>query len=336
MLWSGCLLIVAAAIAALGYVAGRLAPLTVALAATLFLAALFDPVNAKLRRLRVPAGLAALATLLLLVVVFGGIAAVVWQLTADEFHDLAGQLSSGLHRLRDFVTTHLPVSNRQLDQGTSQVTEGLRRSAPGAVAGARTAAEVGGTVLLTIVLLFFVLKDGRAMWGWLLSRLSERTRPVVQDTGVIAWRTLARYTRGTVAIAAIDGIGIGIALVLLRVPLAFPLALLTFLGGFIPIIGAAVASAVAVLVALATRGPAIALLTVLAVIVVQMTEGNVLQPLIMKRQVLLHPAAVLIAVAAGSLFGGIPGAFIAVPVTAITYRVIETVAAHRRAAGGPP
>jgi putative heme transporter len=199
------------------------------------------------------------------------------------------------------------------------------------VAGARTAAAAAGTVLLVFVLLFFLLKDGRGMWGWVLRRVSDRSRPAFVEAGRAGWQTLAAYSRGIVAIAAIDASGIGLALVVLGVPLAFPLALITFLGAFVPIIGATVAGSVAVLVALAANGPATALLTAAAVIAVQQVEGNLLEPLIMKRQVRLHPVVVLVVVTAGTLLGGIAGAFVAVPIAAVVYRVVETVAAHRAA-----
>ncbi|MEV4630426.1 AI-2E family transporter [Micromonospora sp. NPDC049523] len=330
VVWSACLLIIAGGVYLLATLASRLAPLTIALAATLFLAAMLDPLAVRLRRLRLPPALAALISLFLLLAVIGGAAYLVWTLTADQFSSLSKQLDEGLDRTRDFITGSLPVSPEQLDRWTKQATDGLRKSTPDPVAGARTAAEVAGAVLLIFVLLFFLLKDGRPMWHWVLSRVSDRSRPAFVQAGRNGWHTLSAYTRGTVAIAAIDGIGIGLALVLLGVPLAFPLAVVTFLGGFIPIIGATVAGSVAVLVALAAKGPTTALLALLAVIAVQQTEGNLLEPLIMKRQVRLHPVVILVAVTAGTLFGGIAGAFVAVPVTAVVYRVVDTVTALRQ------
>jgi predicted PurR-regulated permease PerM len=185
------------------------------------------------------------------------------------------------------------------------------------------------------VLLFFLLKDGRPLWRWLLRRVPESSRPAAAEAGRNGWRTLTAYSRGTVAIAAIDAIGIGLALLLLGVPLALPLAMITFLGGFVPIIGATVAGSVAVLVALAAKGPTTALLALAAVIAVQQIEGNLLEPLIMKRQVQLHPVVVLVAVTAGTLIGGIAGAFVSVPITAVVYRLVETIAAHRRRTAQP-
>jgi predicted PurR-regulated permease PerM len=145
----------------------------------------------------------------------------------------------------------------------------------------------------------------------------------VSEAAEGAWQTLTRYVHGTVVIAAIDAIGIGIALVVLRVPLALPLSLVVFLGGFVPIVGATVAGVLAVLVALAAKGPLTALLVAAAVIVVQQVEGNLLEPLIMKRQVRLHPVVVLVVVTGGALAWGVAGAFIAVPLAAVAYRVTQ-------------
>ncbi|MET8350686.1 MULTISPECIES: AI-2E family transporter [unclassified Micromonospora] len=328
VLWSACLVVVVAGLYLLGRIAVLLAPLAIALAATIFLTALLDPVLLRLRRLRLPAALAALLTVLLLLGILVGVGALVWNLTASQFDQLSQELTQGLDRTRDFVTSTLPVTDAQLDRLVDQARQGLSGSSPDPVAGARTVTEVLGSALLALVLLFFLLKDGRSMWHWVLSRTTGPNRPVVAEAGRAGWRTLGAYSRGTMLIAAIDAIGIGLALVVLRVPLALPLALITFLGGFVPIIGATVAGAVAVLVALAANGPTTALLTLAAVIAVQQIEGNLLEPLVMKRQVRLHPAVILVAVTAGTLIAGIAGAFVSVPITAVLWRVIDTVQRH--------
>ncbi|MFC4020883.1 AI-2E family transporter [Micromonospora sp. GCM10011542] len=334
VLWSACLVVVVTGLYLLGKIAVLLAPLAIALAATIFLTALLDPVLLLLRRLRLPAALAALLTVLLLLGILVGVGALVWNLTASQFDQLSQELTQGLDRTRDYVTSTLPVTDAQLDDLVQQARRGLGSSSLDPVAGARTATEVLGSALLALVLLFFLLKDGRSMWHWVLSRMTGPNRPLVTEAGRAGWRTLGAYSRGTMMIAAIDAIGIGIALVVLGVPLALPLALITFLGGFVPIIGATVAGAVAVLVALAANGPTTALLTLAAVIAVQQIEGNLLEPLIMKRQVRLHPAVILVAVTAGTLVAGIAGAFVSVPITAVLWRVIDTVQAHRSAGTG--
>jgi predicted PurR-regulated permease PerM len=168
------------------------------------------------------------------------------------------------------------------------------------------------------------------MWSWLLGELPARTRPAVAETAAAGWETVTGYVRGTLIVAAIDAAGIGVALVVIGVPLALPLALLVFVGGLVPYIGATVTGAVATLVALAANGPGDALLTLAAVIAVQQLEGNFLEPVIVGRQVRLHPVAVVVVVFAGSLAAGIAGAVIAVPLTAVSYRVYRVLRDRRR------
>ncbi|SCL25093.1 Predicted PurR-regulated permease PerM [Micromonospora nigra] len=336
VVWSACLVVIVAGLYLLGKIAVLLAPLAVALAATIFLTALLDPVQLALRRLRLPAALAALLTVLLLLGFLTGAGALVWNLTASQFEELGRELQQGLERTRDFVTSTLPVTDEQLDRLLSRVREATGQGSVDPVASARSVIEGFGAALLSLVLLFFLLKDGRSMWHWVLRRATGPNREVTAEAGRTGWHTLGSYSRGTMMIAAIDAVGIGLALVLLGVPLAFPLALIVFIGAFVPIIGATVTGAVAVLVALAANGPTTALLTLAAVIAVQQMEGNLLEPLIMKRQVRLHPAVILVAVTAGTLIAGIAGAFVAVPITAVVWRVIDSVQRQREQARTAP
>ncbi|MGK5737993.1 AI-2E family transporter [Micromonospora sp. URMC 103] len=330
VLWSACLVVVVAGLYVLARITGLLAPVAIAVAVALFLAALLDPVLLLLRRLRVPPSLAALLSILLLVGVLAGVVVLAWNLTAGQFGALRQELTRGVANTREFVTAALPVSDQQLDRVIDEVRKAIGRSRFDLVAGARTLTEAFGAALLSLVLLFFLLKDGRWMWGWVLSRMTGPNREVVAEAGRAGWRTLGAYSRGTLMIAASDALGIGLALLLLRVPLALPLVLITFIGAFVPIIGATVAGIVAVLVALAAKGPVTALVLLAAVIAVQQIEGNVLDPLIMKRQVRLHPAVLLIVVAAGTFVAGIAGAFVSVPLAAVTWRVVDTVQRRRR------
>jgi putative heme transporter len=124
-------------------------------------------------------------------------------------------------------------------------------------------------------------------------------------------------------VALIDAVLIGVGLVIVGVPLAVPLAVITFLGGFVPIVGAFVAGALAVLVALVSDGFTAALIVLAIVVAVQQIEGNVLQPVLQSRSLKLHAAVVLLAVTAGSTLYGIAGAFLAVPVVAAAAVVLR-------------
>jgi predicted PurR-regulated permease PerM len=176
--------------------------------------------------------------------------------------------------------------------------------------------EALAAVSLAVVLLFFFVKDGEQIVGWFIARAPERMRDDMRAAGARGWGALAGYVRGTAAIALIDAVGIGIGLLIVGVPLVLPLTLLVFLGGFVPVIGAFASGLLATLVALATGGLTTALIVLAIVITVQQVESNVLQPMIMRRAVSLHPVVILTVLTAGAVIVGIVGAFLAVPLTA--------------------
>jgi len=176
--------------------------------------------------------------------------------------------------------------------------------------------EVLTALSLAIVLLFFFVKDGEQIVGWFISRTPERLRNDVRAAGARGWGALAGYVRGTAAIALIDAIGIGLGLLIVGVPLVLPLTLLVFLGGFVPVIGAFASGLLATLVALATGGLTTALIVLAIVVLVQQIESNLLQPMIMRRAVSLHPVVILSVLTAGAVIVGVLGAFLAVPIAA--------------------
>ncbi|HEY7173346.1 MAG TPA: AI-2E family transporter, partial [Micromonosporaceae bacterium] len=166
--------------------------------------------------------------------------------------------------------------------------------------------------------------------------LPRPARVPIATAGEQSWRTLVAYVRATVLVAFIDAVGIGIWLAVWQVELAFALAALVFLGAFVPIIGATLSGTVAVLVALVTHGPVLALVVLGGVIGVQQLEGHVLQPLIMGRAVAIHPLAVILAIASGLVIAGIVGALVAVPVVAVLNTGIRHLAARRQHLPDPP
>lgn len=334
-LYAACVIAVAVAVWIVGRLLIAVSALTVSVAIAVLLAALLHPVAAALRRLRAPAALAALGGVLTLLGLIALIVGLAVNQVADQFGDLGRTVSSGLRDIRrSLIAGPLPITEGRLDSLAEGVQQQFRRNADPAE-GASAALESAGGALLAVVLLFFLLKDGDRMWGWFLRLFPDRTRATVDEAGRAGWWTLSRYVRGTMIIAAVDAIGIGLALLVIGVPLVGPLALLTFVGGFVPIAGATVAGAVAVLVALVANGPTDALLVLAAVIAVQQLEGNLLQPVIVGQAVQLHPAPVLLAVTAGTLLAGIAGAVVAVPVTAVLYR-IGLVLLDRRAESAEP
>ncbi|SCG54356.1 Predicted PurR-regulated permease PerM [Micromonospora siamensis] len=318
----GSLLVIGFTVLLAARVVVRLGPVTVAVAAALLVAALLLPVVDALRRIGIPRGLSAFITVLGLLAVLTGPLVLLGARVAGQFGDLGRQLDEGVGRTRSWlIRGPAPLDARQLDQLWRELRGALVDAAPAPVVGASLVAETLGAAALAVVLLFLLLKDGRQMWGWLVGRLPERHRGRADRAGRAGWAAVAGYVRGTVIIAAVDALGVGLALLVVGVPLVLPLALLTFVAAFVPIVGATLAGAAAVLVALVADGPVAALVVLAAVIGVQQVEGNLLQPLIMGRTVRLHPAVILIAVAAGTVLAGVAGAVAAVPLCAAAYQI---------------
>jgi putative heme transporter len=218
--------------------------------------------------------------------------------------------------------------NLSLDRTESfreTLTESWREASGYAASGLQAGIGLITGLVLAVFVLYFILRDGAELWAWILRRFAPETRPVVDRAGRRAWAILGGFVRGTALIAAIDATLIGIGLWLLGVPLAFALAVLVFLGAFVPFVGAFVSGLVAVLVAFADEGWEIGLAALAVVVAVQFVEGNFLQPIIQSRTVDLHPAVILLAVAAGASLAGIPGAYLAVPVTAVVFAVIASL-----------
>jgi putative heme transporter len=327
------------------WVVAKLALVVVPLIIALLLSALLSPVVAWLRRVGLPGSLATA------LVVVTGIAAVAGTLTlvinefVNGFPNLSKNASRGLLQVQDWLTTTGPLhlTPDQLADLIRAVQLWLDRNrdslTSGALSTATTLTHLLAGLFLVLFATFFFLRDGRRIVAFLVGLLPEPARDSMASAANASWSTLVSYVRATVLVAFIDALGIGLALVILRVPFAFPLAALVFLGAFIPIVGATLSGAVAILVALVDRGPVIALLTLAAVIAIQQLEGHVLQPIIMGRAVAIHPLAVILAIAAGAVLAGIIGALVAVPVVAVLNTGIRHLSELRRAedAGtGPP
>lgn len=154
------------------------------------------------------------------------------------------------------------------------------------------------------------------------------------EAGAAGFHSLAGYARATFLVASVDAVGIGTGLVIMGIPLALPLASLVFLGAFIPLIGAVISGFLAVIVALLTKGIIYGLITLGLVIAVMQLEGHVLQPLVMGRAVSIHPLAVVLGIAAGSVLGGIIGALLAVPAIAFGNSFVRVLIAENPAARG--
>jgi predicted PurR-regulated permease PerM len=330
---------VAAVVALAGLAVAHIRLIVIPLILGLFLAGALHPVTRWLCAHRAPRAVAALASLLLLMAVLGGIGVGLVPLVMADLPDLAQQLSEGVGRLDqllrgDTLGTGVGSVSDLLQQGADQLS-GQGGMADGALAVAT--AVVGSLVglVLVVVTTFFYLKDGDRFAEALVRPVPARHRADARTIGQLTWATVGGYLRGQLVVAVFDAVLIGLGLVLLGVPLALPLAVLVLVGGLFPIVGAVVSGTLAVLVALADGGFGLALAVLALVVAVQQVESNVLQPVVLGRVVALHPFVVLLSITLGAVLLGVFGAFIAVPVAASVARAVEHLTATRPAGPAP-
>lgn len=226
-------------------------------------------------------------------------------------------------------TLPIGIPADQLDEIYAQVMRTIQGHQgeiwSGALGIATTAGQVVAGTLLMLFSLIFMLIDGERIWLWVLGFLPQRAHAPLYAAGRSGWVSVGQYVRVQIFVAFVDAVGIGVGAALLGVPLPVPIAILVFLGSFIPFLGAITTGALAAFIALVYNGPINALAMLGVVILVNQIEGHVLQPLVMGNAVRVHPLGVVLAVSTGALLAGIPGALFAVPIAASANSIVNTL-----------
>ncbi|QIG44341.1 AI-2E family transporter [Nocardioides anomalus] len=333
--WSWRLLVIAGAAALLGYLIGFFAVIVIPVVVALLITALVAPLVDWLERVGVRRSLASILVVLFTITSVAALLTFAGQQVANGASDLADQTVAGLQEIRDWLKDGpLHASDSQINDYIQKAQDGITKSTgEGGVISSVT--EVGAAVghvlagfFIVLFSTYFFLSDGSRIWAWLV-RLSPRAaRERVDGSGRVAWISLTQFVRATVIVAATDAILIGVGAWALSVPFSLAIGVLVFLGAFVPIVGATVAGAVAVLVALVDQGLVRALIMLAVVIGVQQLEGHVLQPFLMGRWVSVHPLGVILAIGAGVLTAGVAGALVAVPLAAAVNAVAQHLAAY--------
>jgi predicted PurR-regulated permease PerM len=315
-------LLIAAAVVVLFYVLGRLWSILLPIVLGLLIATVLWPATRFLRNHRWPPALAATTVLVAFLALLAGIVAAIAPSVANQVTELADAATAALQDVQEWLQgPPLNLGEDQIGDAVDSVINSIQGNAQNIAGYALTGASALGNSLinlvLALVLVFFFLKDGPRWVPWLSAQTGPTAARHVAALSYKTWSTLSEFIRQQALVGFIDAFFIGLGLWILGVPLVLPLAVLTFFGGFIPIIGAFVAGAFAVLIALVSKGFTTALIVLAIVILVQQIEGNVLQPIIQGRGFNLHAAVVILAVTAGSSLAGIIGAFLSVPVAAL-------------------
>ncbi|MFI5802511.1 AI-2E family transporter [Streptomyces sp. NPDC051561] len=329
------LLVLAGTIWVLGQIISQVQLVAFAFMAALLITALLQPTVAWLRNKGVPRALATVLTAGLGFVIMGLIGwFVVWQIM-DNADDLAQRVQQGIGDTKDWLlNSPFHVTEQQINDIAKNLSDAVgtntQQLTTAGLQGVTVLLEMMTGLLLAMFSTLFLLYDGKKIWQWTLKLLPAQARPGMAGAGPRAWHTLTAYVRGTVIVAMIDAIFIGLGLYFLNVPVAVPLAVLIFLFAFIPLVGAVISGALAVVVALVANGPFNALWVLVVVLAVQQIEGHILQPFILGRAVRVHPLAVVLSVAAGGLVSGIGGAVVAVPLVAVLNTAVGYLRAYSK------
>ncbi|WP_426184281.1 AI-2E family transporter [Microbacterium sp. TWP3-1-2b2] len=335
------LLLIAAAAGVVVWLVIQLKLLVIPLLVGILITALLWPAFELMLRKRFPRWLAILIVLIgTLAIVAGLLWLVGWQV-AREWPSVQKSTMQAVEEFQKYLMDgplHLSAGQIQdyIDQGFALIQEQAQLLWSGALAIGSTAGHVLVGTLLTIFVLICLLADGGGIWHWTTKLFPRDARPAVDAAARNGWRTVVSYAKTQLLVATIDSIGIGLGAFLLGVPLAIPVAVLVFLGAFIPIVGAVATGAVAVFLALVYNDPWNAFWMLVVVIGVQQLEGHILQPILMGSAVKVHPLAVVLVVAGGSMIAGIPGALFAVPLAAFVNVVAVTLSSGSWKTGRQP
>lgn len=327
--WSWRVLIILIGLGTLIWLLSHLTLLIIPLMIAALLATLLRPLHDLFVKIKIPRVLSAMLSILVLV---GGVSALLYQVGQQiitGFAEMAEQVQTGIIQVVEWADDTaqqfgLEISadefNAWMEEAQHWVQDNSGAIMGGAAAVGSTATSITVGLVLALFTLVFFLADGRKIWTFMVMFAPRKHRPAIHGAGRRGWGALGTYMRVQVLVAAVDAIGIGVGAAILGVPLALPITVLVFIGSFVPVVGAVLTGAVAVLLALVAEGFITALLMLGVVILVQQIESNVLQPIIMGKAVQLHPLAVVLAVTAGSTLVGIVGALFAVPVLAFIKR----------------
>lgn len=326
--WTWRMLLVGVGVVALVYALGYLRVVVLPIIVALLLTTLLLPPARWLRQRGVPDAAAAGLTLLGAFLVLAAIGTAVAPSIGGQVNDLGTGVEDGVREAtRVLADEPFNLSRRELDDKVDEALARLRENSSGVSHGLATGAVLLGEVLtgliVTLLLTFFFLKDGGRIWDWIAGLLAGDHRREANELGSRVFTALSGYVRGIALVGLVDAILIGVALLIVGVPLVVPLMLLTFLAAFVPLIGAFLAGLAAVLIALVSQGVVAALIILGAIIVVQQVEGHVLYPVLMSRTVHLHPVVIVLGLALGGVVAGIIGVFLAVPVAGVISTVID-------------
>jgi predicted PurR-regulated permease PerM len=302
------------------------------------IAAVAGQLVALLKRLGLPRGLG--AVLVLLLILGAGILAgyLVLRGIGTETSAISEQLRHGADRIEGWVKDlgvsdgKAQAANHDLSTGTSDSFEALIHGVAG---GVEKLGSLVFFVAMTILSLFFLLKDGPVIRSWMERHVGLPTEVAHTITGRTL-ESLRGYFLGVTIVALFSAVLVGGAAVVLGIPLAGTIAVVTFIGGYVPYLGAWTAGAFSVLIALGGSGPEAAG----GMVVVQLLSNGplqqIVQPVAYGAALGMHPLAVLVlTIAGGALFGTV-GLILTAPLASAILRISADLSRARTEAEVAP
>ncbi|MET8325682.1 AI-2E family transporter [Streptomyces sp. NPDC005181] len=328
------ILVVGAVVYAGFSVLGRFHEVAAAVFLGLVVTAILRPAADFLARV-MPRPLAVAVAFLGSIVLVLGVLSLVGEAVAGESAGLERQFSDGLLRIERWLEGPPfrlnPGALTDLQARIGRFLSTHRSTLiSSALSGVGRLVEVMTVFVLALFCSVFFIYSGDRQWDWLREQLPATARERVEIAGRAAWRTFTGYTHGIIVVAATNSVLVGLALFALGVPLALPLALLEFFAAFVPLIGSPIALGVAAVVALASKGPIVAVVVIALIVIIGQIEGHLLHPIVMSWAVRLHPVVIALSVIAGAIAAGVLGAVVTVPLVSVIWSVHQALQRARR------
>ncbi|MEA2026120.1 MAG: AI-2E family transporter, partial [Chloroflexota bacterium] len=239
----------------------------------------------------------------------------------DQMSELGETTMTGIRSIDDSAGGHMELA-------VDAVWVGVGFATGNVLALTQSLAAAGTVILLAVLLTFYFLRDGAGLWARLMAHTHGEAGRELTAAGSRAYGVLGGYMTGTAAISFVGAGSQWVIMVVLGLPLALPVFVLSFFGGFIPYIGSFLTTVLAFLIAVAVGEPIDILIMAIWTVVFNLVQGNIVAPLVYGRTTNIHPAIVLVSIPAASAIAGILGMFLVVPaigVVAATWRTVLSV-----------
>jgi len=301
------------------------------------IASVTSPAVNWLRRHKIPRAIGAALVFLLILAITVGVSLLVLAGIASQADSLSERLQEAAREIQSLVAD-IGVDGKTAEDAradtSSSVTGGFEALTHGVVGGIEKLASLAVFLSFTALILFFMLKDAPVITGFVERHLGVPV-PMAQSILSRVGESLRGYFVGVTVVAGWSALIVGAGAWLLDVPLAGTIAVVTFVGGYIPYLGAWAAGIFAVLIALGGQGPEAALAVAVIVLLANGVLQQLVQPVAYGAALGLHPLAVLIATIAGGCLFGTVGLVLAAPLLSAAVRITADVSSSERETAAP-